>query len=906
MVATPVQILVLASVAQCFLGAAGLILAWNAGIEKPAFPLWQILAFGMTGLALRARGARDLRASRLGALFLVIASSFAVSLIAIGQPYAAPLHSAVAGVLVRVPADAFLPWVFWRLLSEFPRVEGRPRWWGGLDRGARVVTVAAGFFLIGVNLFPSVGGLGAVFDRLARDSQYWTLSFGLMVPSIVVSIWNTRRASAAERARVFVFFFGVVLAAAPVIGVVLLQATIPAFDRWFEETSLGQGLKRAVIILLLSMPLTAAYSVVVDRVFDVRLALKMTLRHGLARGIVGLLVVLPFSWVVWQLVDYREVTVSSLFSGERLILLGAPLIIGIVALRLRHRAAEAIDRAFFRSRYDARRVITDVTQHSRLARSSEELARTIVDDVTHALHPEPMAVYLADRTSGALLARSGQHPALPLACLLGRALETDDALVDLVAAAKVRADEPTTSIGSGAEPVVSSPAASAGSSDGPSPGSASHTPDAGSGVTTTHKPPSWRDAALTEYERAWISTTGFELLVPMRSAEGELLGCIALGPRKSGLPYSDDDRLLLSAVGQAGAIGLERHETRARRAAEAQHPMPSRSERARECGPCGLVQAEGSTSSTCSACGGGLIPSPIPRILPDKFLFERRIGRGGMGVVYRAIDLTLDRVVAVKTLPARSPEESAHLRHEARAMARVAHPNLALIYGAETWEGAPLLIVEYLAGGSLDDHLQKNGAMPPRDVVDLGLELLSVLVQIHGAGILHRDIKPSNLGRTAEGRWKLMDFGIAHMLAESAREPGPAIERVTRPGQTHVSAEFAGTPLYMSPEALMNRAPDPAVDLWATAMLMYEALAGVHPLAGAPWPQTLSRLLRADVPPLRTLVPDCPPALATLLQAALHRDPKKRPADAQTFEEQLRAIRDQPNPPSPGTPEPQR
>ena len=170
-----------------------------------------------------------------------------------------------------------------------------------------------------------------------------------------------------------------------------------------------------------------------------------------------------------------------------------------------------------------------------------------------------------------------------------------------------------------------------------------------------------------------------------------------------------------------------------------------------------------------------------------------------MGVVYLAHDTALGREVALKTLPARRDAQVARLRDEARAMAALNHPSLATIYGLEMWRRTPVLVVEYLAGGTLIGRLAQ-GPLPREEVLALGIRLADALTYMHARGVLHRDLKPGNIGLTADGAMKLLDFGL------SADSGTPA-----------------GTPAYLPPEALAGAAPDIAVDLWGLCIVLAEA-----------------------------------------------------------------------------------
>lgn len=273
------------------------------------------------------------------------------------------------------------------------------------------------------------------------------------------------------------------------------------------------------------------------------------------------------------------------------------------------------------------------------------------------------------------------------------------------------------------------------------------------------------------------------------------------------------------------------------------------------------------------ACGADTQPADLPLVVNGRFRIHRRLGAGSAGVVYLATDLTLQRSVALKTLQPIRRGLAERLRREARAMAAVRHPHLATIFGVEEWHGTPLLVVEYLDGGTLADILVR-GPLPIREALRLGILLADVLERLHGAGVLHRDLKPSNIGFTADGEPRLLDFGLAAMRDATAAE----------------TETIAGTPLYLAPEALAGDAPRPSFDLWSLHVVVYEAIAGAHPLRGRSVPDVIREVPRTPLPDLRTLRPDCPPAVAAYLGEALALDPGRRPPDAAAARSALRAL----------------
>lgn len=284
----------------------------------------------------------------------------------------------------------------------------------------------------------------------------------------------------------------------------------------------------------------------------------------------------------------------------------------------------------------------------------------------------------------------------------------------------------------------------------------------------------------------------------------------------------------------------------------------------------------------------------VPARLHGKFTVERRLGAGAMGVVYLAHDEALDRPVALKTLPRILPEAVQRLRREARAMASVSHTAVATIHGVESWRAAPVLVVEFLAGGTLADRL-RHGPIAEAEVVAIARQVLGGLSHLHRAGLLHRDLKPSNIGFTADGAAKVLDFGLSRLVVGGP--PAQALFGPDHDGVSHHEAALgigasglAGTPLYMSPEVLEGRPPDAGLDLWALAIVMREALAGRHPWARLGVEEVLRRIRvhGAAEPPAES--PSCSEPLAALLARALARDQTRRPQTAEEFERELAGL----------------
>ena len=190
-------------------------------------------------------------------------------------------------------------------------------------------------------------------------------------------------------------------------------------------------------------------------------------------------------------------------------------------------------------------------------------------------------------------------------------------------------------------------------------------------------------------------------------------------------------------------------------------------------------------------------------------------------------------------------------------MASLDHPNLATIYGIEMWRGTPLLVVEYLAGGSLAQRIAR-GPLPLCDSLEIGLRILDALAYMHRNGVLHRDLKPANVGFTSSGQPRLLDFGLATLLQRDG---------------TSASVAPAGTLLYMPPEALKGEPPDEMFDLWAFSVSLFQMTTGTHPLRDG-----------------RERIGDTPETLRAFFLCALAPDRSRRFTSADAMSIELKKI----------------
>ncbi|MEO8054452.1 MAG: serine/threonine-protein kinase, partial [Acidobacteriota bacterium] len=272
-----------------------------------------------------------------------------------------------------------------------------------------------------------------------------------------------------------------------------------------------------------------------------------------------------------------------------------------------------------------------------------------------------------------------------------------------------------------------------------------------------------------------------------------------------------------------------------------------------------------------------------------------KVGEGGMGVVYRALDTRLDRTVALKVLRPETvgdPERKWRFVREAKAASALNHPHIVTIHDVDADQGVDFMVMEYVEGTPLN-QLIPAGGLPVRDAVDIAARIASALGAAHAAGIVHRDVKPANVVVGPGGRVKVLDFGLAKlvergsgpddMTTDSTATAASIVER-TREGV------ILGTVAYMSPEQAEGKPLDARSDVFSLGAVMHEMLTGRRPFQGDSYLRTLTAILRDAPPPLGTVRPDVPAALEKLVTRSLAKRPEDRFANAGDVEKELAAL----------------
>jgi tRNA A-37 threonylcarbamoyl transferase component Bud32 len=463
-----------------------------------------------------------------------------------------------------------------------------------------------------------------------------------------------------------------------------------------------------LIIITFVFPCALTYAVLRHRVFDVRVIVRQGLQYALARRALLLVVPVLALLLMLDLLAHGQQTLADVLRSRGLVY-GAIAALALLAHSKRQAWLDALDRRFFRDRYDAQRLLRAVVDDLRTTGSFEGGAAQVAAKVQAALHAEFVAVYV-------------KHP--------------------------------------GEAPFTAITASPAGSMPPPLAGDAKFI-----GMIRLLNAP-WHISAaialgqhLPPHESALLRDYRLDLLVPIAIADGQREALLALGPKRSEEPYSGEDLDMLASIASSLALLLERPQISA--AAE---------EAFLECPDCGLCYDLG--AATCSEHSSSLVTVHVPRMLNGRYRLERCIGRGGMGSVYAALDTALERRVAAKLIREDlmgSPSAAERFRREAKAAAAFTHPNVVTVHDFGLTTARAFLVMELLEGRSLREELQRMRRIPPDRLLKILQGVSSALESAHRRNLIHRDLKPENvfLAQAESGEvTKVLDFGLAKTIRE--------------------------------------------------------------------------------------------------------------------------------------------
>ena len=722
----------------------------------------------------------------------------------------APASTRFLGYL-HVPPFLFAPAFVWAFARACPRVDSR----SGLDTLA--VRMVSGSVLLGCALWvvcvASVelarAGFGQSAATLLLDAVVSVPNLSALA-AVAVVVLRARSAPADEARRVVVFSVAFLMFVGMLVGYGAVEAFSPG--NWLSNYRWSPYVGAIELFRFPGMVLLW-YSVLAVRVPDLREAIRTTYRRLLLHGrVLGAAAAAPAVALGWLVASRPERTLGAFIADPLAQSLAAATGLLLLMAACRRWILIRLDAWVYPETTDQREALAAAA----LARGAqvEAVRRTVTRTVSAACG-----------SPATLLLRTGAA---------GSGAEVLGALDGSVA-----------SLASGSAIV--------------------HLLDTGGGSLRVH--PS--DASsmfelLPPEDAAWVAEAAADALVAVPGPGAGLIGVLVVGRRF-------DDRILrpvdipfletlAAAAGQAMARVRELQSTGA---------PGCEARAARECEACGCVIGVAQTAA-CQ-CGSEYVEIEAPQLLAGKYRLTRRLGAGGMGTVYLARDLGLQRDVAVKTLSGMSVARLMRLKPEAWAMATVAHPALVHIYGIESWRGRPFLVVEFLPGGTLADRL-RHGPFPAAEAVSVTGVLAEGLAALHAAGSVHGDVKPSNIGFTSDGSAKLLDFGLSRGIDDTPLA--------------------GGTLHYSSPEVLSGRPADEADDVWSLCVVLYEMATGRRPFGGASVEEVTDHILRRRIregPRPGTGVETASAAAefaASLLAAAR----PARPATARAFAEALARI----------------
>jgi hypothetical protein len=751
------------AIASTGVGLVGTIIAVQR-LEVPRLGVMTavLLTFAAVAVLLDV-GSTARRTRALAACYWVVAASFAASGVRwLAQTWPAiPLISAFTAL----HAECFFSATFWQFARDFPLITR----FSGLDRVCvmwlRAVSVLGAALFI-INLSPSQASapwfyswVGA-FQRMTRGSWFWPLEFGTALPAFAVIAWRGRRATGEEAARVRIFLYGVAASMIPVALEVVAEGMSEAFRvaaRTPYWRSFGAWLVYPPLFLL---PTVTAYAAAIDNVLDYRVVIQRGLRYLMARWLVTGGAGVPLVLLLGHLYRQSSRSLADALSDRSARLLIIAAIGGAMVLACRQYVLRALDRWVLPNSDEAPAVLAHMAERMKHARTPLEVTSEFAGAAERALQATAHGYLMLNGTLTPL--RLGGVP-MPTQSLVPVLLEGSR------------------------EPCV----------------------------VSGHRGQSYY-SLMTERDRAWIDAQRIAVIVPIASGRRSagLLGMVALEQRRNALTFSPDDLRFLRAATAAASLACDVISTEMAPGEGLKPPE----EVGLQCAACGCVEEWDVVGRACRCTQQRWEPAVLPVNLLGRFRISNRLGAGGMGVVYRASELSLGRDVAVKTLARLSPGAASRLRLEARAMASLEHPHIAVIYGVETWRGTPLLTMEYLAGGTLAARLEEQ-PLPVCSALRMAQQLAFALEHVHRSGRYHGDIKPSNIGFTADNAPKFLDFGLSQAIDETA-DPSPA-------------RRVAGTPAYMAPENFDGAPAGPTSDLWALSVVLYESVTGTNPFRHA-------------------------------------------------------------------------
>jgi tRNA A-37 threonylcarbamoyl transferase component Bud32 len=716
---------------------------------------------------------------------------------------------------------ALFPAILFTFFAVFPQPLFRRRWIWWLIWGPAVLVAVPFLF----DLYTSLFRRAQAVPGYAVSVPAWFALLGIyLIGGLVITVLNYRRLQDLnQRRRLRVLTLGTIVG-------------WTAMGMFLTVIAIGGGRVIAAVIpllpfllcLYLLFPLSFAYAILRHRVFDVGLLVRRGLQYALARRLLVSAVPVLGAILLLDLLAHGNQPMITVLENRGWVYAGLA-VLAAVAYTQRQKWLEALDRRFFRERYDAQRLLREVVEKVRRARSFGQVAPEVVARIGTALHPEFVSLLAREPHEPTYRSLAADPPGYELAVL-----PAQSKLMSLVRLLNKPLEVPQT----------------------------------GSG---------WLKEQLPHDETAFLRQSRMELIVPIATSAEHTEALLALGVKRSEEPYTREDQDLLVAAASSLALLLEKPSG----------PAPPRSDAFAECPSCGVCYD--SSATACAKENSRLVPVILPRLLGGRYQLERRLGRGGMGTVYEASDTALERRVAVKVIRedlVGSADAAERFRREARVAASFSHPNVVTVHDFGVASGTrAFLVMELLQGRTVREELWGQKRFSTARVLSVVRDACSALQAAHQRQLVHRDLKPENIflvvGPAGEAA-KVLDFGIAKFLSTATLQPTAD----TAPGAV------MGTLRYMAPEQWRGGEPDAAWDLWALAVVAYEMLTGAYPFDGYSPADWFGAAAAIKFVPLAAHLPNVPRSGQEFFERALALEPARRPRSAHEFLEKLQQALD--------------
>lgn len=793
---------------------------WGAWLRQHLGPLAQMTAFLIGAAAMLALGARGMTAMLM-----------TLALIATAAANSGPLLGSQAVIPIVGPVLLIFNWLITALsfpiiglaVLYFPtpaEILQRQKW-----IVPAVITASLPMFVIGAVTAVFLLGSDATLPALSwLAMQGWTfeasfaLALAVNVLIVVEGIGRYRvNLDADERRRIqIVVFTGV-----PAVFAYALKTGLPLvlglIGRPIELPWMIEAALQAIVLLpAFGLP----YAVAVRHVFSPRTVLRRSLQYAFARRTLTFLVLLPIVALTASLVQQRDQSLSMIIGGRPLFYLFF-LVMLALGLRYRDAAQRWLDQRFFRDEYDAREILVALADRVPYEADPRDVVSMVVTQIDSALHPESVAVFASNSPHGSNPA--GTFEAVATLGVTATPLAADSGVITLLR----WSDKPLeVFLDDEQSPVARVPA-----------------PD-----------------------RAWLASMQVALLVPIFASGSDprpFVGLIALGTKRSEEPYTAEDRELLRGIAVQMGVALDL--SRLRKQASSTTRAPD--------------AADGTEAFTPTVVvgGGGASTISVGAVVDGKYRVDAAIGQGGMGAVFRAWDVRLERPVAIKVVRAdliSDADSRARFRRESQIVARLQHPSIVTVYDyGNLADGSAFLVMEFVPGEDLRRLLGREGRLDPARMSALLTGICGGVESAHKSGVFHRDLKPENILLPASGTGpKVVDFGVAKMTSSG-----------TGDGTTmSVAGTVVGTPSYMAPEQLRGEQVDARADVFSLGVMAYEMLTRRLPYTGSSLFDIGMKQIEGQVD-----MTEVPRELAELIRRAIAYDKTARPESALAFAEAL-------------------